>query len=981
MKRSIMLILLLGVILLISAQEVPLRKAWKVDWEGNYIHTSDNCVIALWEDTDAGDTDIYAQKINAFGIEQWPQPIILAGGPGVQEIIACASTSDNNFVFLYESSGHGFEYGMFIQKVTSHGQVLWGENGVQISLDRSFFIFGANLMANEVGGAYIIYNNISRIIGQNLDSFGNQLWPAGGITLINSSQGSMMLFDSIVSDGQGGFIININKQVGNSRITELTRFSAEGTVIGPNPMLAPEAFPGSFYSILQDTLGDYVLWNVSFYPTFSIVLHRMDSQGNLLMSSPTITDLSISYYPYNRPSLQALADGGLMLSYGLHLSQDYKLMLVRFDSSCALIWNLPVLQSAIGEHTSWSCLQLSVTDAGGAWLSWIYSEEEYGGRELRAQYVDPFGIAAWGDDGIVLSGLSREIRHPILSAISDQALFLWYEEIDGQAAVRRQVMSTAAVPALDAGGAALFTRLAGIASLMEVLTTQDKYLIFWADSRNGWSNIYYQLCDAAMNPLLEPGGRPLYPPQNGYINAVQIQNMPDGKVAVLYHHEWNHTAGTLPSYVQIIDSSGNQIYPGMGIAVCEDTALSIYTQMSSCGDELFFVWPSGLDSQSVLKGQRIFDGQLIWGPQGKVLVTRPDIIKEDSVMLEGRYIVFNTEGGEHNFLKCLALKIDANGDLDPAWPEEGLEIVIDPEATRLYAAFTALLDDDLVVLATSLYASRAQRINAEGTRLWTDAGIPLPSYAVRDILGGEALTLIYQTDYDATDLFLLKIAGDGSLPYGADGHVIARDVLYSRYPKLFKFANDSMGCTWSSVDYVPTGYRDVFLRYISPQGMPLGDAPERLCDAWLEQENVRAAVIGNSAMVAWTDGRAGILDGEYFVSAIYATRIDASPIGISDPVLPVPPTAILAQNYPNPFNPETNIAFQLPRSGATSLNVYNMKGQLVRKLYANQPLAAGKHTVRWDGCDEQGRGVSSGIYLYRLTFADQAVTRKMLMAK
>ncbi len=58
-----------------------------------------------------------------------------------------------------------------------------------------------------------------------------------------------------------------------------------------------------------------------------------------------------------------------------------------------------------------------------------------------------------------------------------------------------------------------------------------------------------------------------------------------------------------------------------------------------------------------------------------------------------------------------------------------------------------------------------------------------------------------------------------------------------------------------------------------------------------------------------------------------------------------------------------------------------MKGQLVRTLYANQLLAAGDHTVVWDGRDAQRREVGSGIYLYRFVFADQVVTRKMLLAK
>ena len=945
MKRSIMLILLLGAILLISAQEVPLRKAWKVDWEGNYIHTSDDCVIALWEDTDAGDTDIYAQKINAFGIEQWPQPIILAGGPGMQEIFGCTSTSDNNFVFLYQMSDHEVQPNLYIQKVTSHGQVLWGENGVQIPFDytsrRRIF-----LLANQMGGAYVIDNKLSglqTVIGQNLDGFGNQLWPAGGIVLASLNNGTYI--DGLVSDGQGGFILNVNKWVGNGHITELIRFSAEGTVIGNNPMLAPEAFPGSRYSILQDASGNYVLWKVRFTSTTDLVLHRMDNQGNLLMNSAQITNLNLGNDTYNQPCLQALADGGLMLSYGLQLSQEQKLMLARFDGSYALVWDHPVVQLANVEQTIWGKVQLSVTPSGGAWLAWMQSEEQYGLQELRGQYIDPSGLAAWGDEGLAISAFSHKIMYPLLLAISDQGLFLWYNKIDTQVAVRRQALNTSGAPALDAGGAALFTRLTGIAALIAVVPTEDKYLVFWSDYRNFWANVYYQLYDAAMNPLLEPAGRPLHPPLNNHYDRAQVQSMPDGSVAVLYHHTYGGEYQYLPPYVQRVDSSGNLLYPGLGIMVCEDTAFD-FAQMSSSGDDLYFLWTCGDFPQNTLMGQRISNGQVMWGPQGKVMVTQPDNIGISSTKISDRYIVFNLHGYDPHFINGFALRIDPNGDPEAGWPAGGIELLIDTEIPYHSIYSIALLDGDLVVFthAHTHNISQAQRINAAGNRLWSDAGIllPFPSYDICDILAGEDLALIYKTRHAYFDLHLQNIAGDGSLLYPEDGCLVAQDLRYCSDVQLFKFANGSFGCTWSAYSDTDS-FRDLFLRCISPQGTALGDGPELLCAARGEQWDARAAVIGNSALVAWTDARAGIVEDLYFISAVYATRIDASPIGVSDPVLPVPPIAILAQNYPNPFNPETNIAFQLPRSGTTSLNVYNMKGQLVRKLYANQPMAAGTY--------------------------------------
>lgn len=73
----------------------------------------------------------------------------------------------------------------------------------------------------------------------------------------------------------------------------------------------------------------------------------------------------------------------------------------------------------------------------------------------------------------------------------------------------------------------------------------------------------------------------------------------------------------------------------------------------------------------------------------------------------------------------------------------------------------------------------------------------------------------------------------------------------------------------------------------------------------------------------------------------------------------------LSQNYPNPFNPTTAIRYQLPKSGSVELTIYNLLGQEIRKL-VNENRIAGQYTVQWDGRDETGAAVASGVYLYRL---------------
>jgi hypothetical protein len=88
----------------------------------------------------------------------------------------------------------------------------------------------------------------------------------------------------------------------------------------------------------------------------------------------------------------------------------------------------------------------------------------------------------------------------------------------------------------------------------------------------------------------------------------------------------------------------------------------------------------------------------------------------------------------------------------------------------------------------------------------------------------------------------------------------------------------------------------------------------------------------------------------------------------------------LEQNYPNPFNPSTSIAFSVKEVGVVQLSIYNLHGQEVRTLINGQ-MNTGFHSVNWDGKDERGQTVPSGVYLYKLRVNGFAQTRKMTFMK
>ena len=94
----------------------------------------------------------------------------------------------------------------------------------------------------------------------------------------------------------------------------------------------------------------------------------------------------------------------------------------------------------------------------------------------------------------------------------------------------------------------------------------------------------------------------------------------------------------------------------------------------------------------------------------------------------------------------------------------------------------------------------------------------------------------------------------------------------------------------------------------------------------------------------------------------------------------LPATCELDQNYPNPFNAGTVIRFSIPTATKATVTIHNLLGQTVRKL-VDERIEAGVHSARWDGRNDAGQRMSSGVYVYRLQTAQSTMTRKLVLVK
>ena len=105
------------------------------------------------------------------------------------------------------------------------------------------------------------------------------------------------------------------------------------------------------------------------------------------------------------------------------------------------------------------------------------------------------------------------------------------------------------------------------------------------------------------------------------------------------------------------------------------------------------------------------------------------------------------------------------------------------------------------------------------------------------------------------------------------------------------------------------------------------------------------------------------------------------PIGVeSESQVPVPEIYKLYQNYPNPFNPRTVIRYQLPKPGKVRVQIYNILGQMVKTLI-DEEQSAGYYRAIWDGRNQHGISMASGVYFYRIEAGKFHDVKKMLILK
>ncbi len=179
------------------------------------------------------------------------------------------------------------------------------------------------------------------------------------------------------------------------------------------------------------------------------------------------------------------------------------------------------------------------------------------------------------------------------------------------------------------------------------------------------------------------------------------------------------------------------------------------------------------------------------------------------------------------------------------------------------------------------------------------------------------------------------------------------------------------------------GARDIFIEGNYAYGVGYIDSTLSIVDISSPDNPVS---VGHYYFNSYWGNRIFVSDGVIFVAGypeglvIFRNDHQNKITSVDDDEPAFPDSYSLDDNYPNPFNPETNIRFTLPQPIKVTLKIYNMAGQLVKTL-TSESLPSGNHQYKWNGTNDRGQKVGSGVYIYRLQAGKYSQTKKMLLIK
>jgi hypothetical protein len=639
--------------------------------------------------------------------------------------------------------------------------------------------------------------------------------------------------------------------------------------------------------------------------------------------------------------------------------------------------------------------QVVVSDGlGGAFIAW--QDGRSGGVNIWAQRVDTDGNMMWPDNGIIIcSAPNDQGQLDMISDGNNSAIIVWQDNRNSNIDLYAQKVNSLGAVQWTLNGVTICND-ASVQSPPKIVSDGNfGAFITWHDDRNGDNDIFVTKVDAS--GFVSPANGT----QIGNNTAGLAQRNPvictDGALGAILAYEQMSPTNSWDIYAQRINASCSILWIGGGVPACIAAYQQVNPRIANDGiGSAVIVWEDFINSANYdIYAQRVGStppsGAIQWAANGIMIKggdydqLSPEIV---SVGLNSSVIVFQDFGNGTNW-DLYAKKISGTTTPTLDWSgapfyAEGVpvstlqggtnqinpQIVVDNDNGGVIIVWA----DDRNLLSTG-WDIYAQHLDSAGS--FKLEGV-VNGYGICDFSGDQEFPMLTNNSPNDVvfawrdtrdwptleyDIYTLGLDEDETLPVELSSFTAV--VTSENYAKLQWVTQTETGVSGFYVYRSNSSVLNTSI-LVSPMISATNTSQESNY-SFIDQE-----VEGNNTWYYWLQNID--LNGHSdFHGPINIT--------LHDNVTPILPAMTeMTKAYPNPFNNITSITYLVSKSEDVKIEIYNLKGQVVRSLVSGTKNP-GSYSLKWNGNNDKGRSVSSGVYYIRMTAGDYITTQKVMYIK
>lgn len=611
-------------------------------------------------------------------------------------------------------------------------------------------------------------------------------------------------------------------------------------------------------------------------------------------------------------------------------------------------------------------------DSSGVIIVWEDRREDYDSLDVYAQRVDADGYVKWTLNGVVVcDAANRQAYARIASDGSGGAIIVWTDNRSGEYDIYAQRLNRNGVPLWSNNGILVCSAQGDQFGPALVSDGDGGAIIAWKDYRDGHDDYYTQRIGSNGAGQWDPDDVPISTVDVGYLAPIgypYIISDGYGGAIIVWADRRN---GPSMVHVQRVDADGNVLWAEDGVAVSDVIIRHVaYWIVQDYFHGAIVTWLTDRDDVVLnddIYAQRIrFNGDVIWSSTGVPVCVSSEWRKGSPRMektVDGGAII--TWMDYRDNVDIYAQKVDSLGCTE--WDLNGIPICDDINGQ----GYPRIISDGEDGAVIAWFDSRnfpsdiyIQRINNNGIPYWEANGRALyeaedySSHGFIDMAMPDPESIVLTWDEDrkgesSGDIYTKKINLDGTIP--------VTTLLLSSSTSV---DDNSITVRWELAEMD----EDIsFIISRSENG------------SWYFQETASQNIYTDGKQYSFTDntcsyGASYRYRVEYLQDGKHHVLFETSSITIPSIEFE------LSQNFPNPFNPSTTIGYSVKKQCRVTIEILNVSGRLVRSL-SDEILESGRYEAKWDGRDDDGREVDSGIYFCRLKAGKAMISKKMVLIK